>query len=281
MTRRDAPLLIALPLALVLACGERGEGPAEEVDADLRVVHVGDSPRERIDARCRLPVAPDTVRTEGAAVLLVWELRLEDVFDQPFLPADEGLLAYRAAIRADGADLRRPLADEPTPGTEEEAALWADERFNHELAQSGEAGSIAPITCLDAMLFAHQNARVPQLERPTEFLASVLTRVVDGSTELAIVFGAGDEMFPPKSVYGFDVVDAYRADGWRWAYALHNHTTQRKGERLALGAPALSTSDVQLARGLAAGRGLESARVTNGFYTFTIPAAELGLLKSR
>ena len=55
---------------------------------------------------------------------------------------------------------------------------------------------------------------------------------VDGGTELAVVFGAGLEMFPPKSVYGFDVVEEHLADGWRWWYAIHNHTIQRNGERL-------------------------------------------------
>jgi hypothetical protein len=88
-------------------------------------------------------------------------------------------------------------------------------------------------------------------------------------------------MFPPKSVYGFDVVEEHLADGWRWWYAIHNHTIQRNGERLALGSPTLSTSDVHLMHNLAGDGGLESARVTNGFYTFTVAADELWKMRSR
>jgi len=233
------------------------------------------------DSRCILPTYPDTVRTDGQAVLLVWEFPDDPVYSSFVLPADSAYLAYREAIRADGADLEHPVADQPTPTTSEEAALWSDERFNGALARSGEAGIIEPIRCLDALLFAFQHGRVSQLAQPTEFLASVLRKEVNGESRLAIVFGAGEEMFPPKTVYGFDVVDAHQAQGWRYWYALHNHTIQRNGDLLALGTPALSTSDVQLTRNLAAGSGLESARVTNGFFTYSVPTTKLGLLRSR
>jgi hypothetical protein len=88
-------------------------------------------------------------------------------------------------------------------------------------------------------------------------------------------------MFPPKSAYGFYVVDKYVAQGWRYWYLTHDHTLQRNGDRIALGTPTLSTSDVQLVRSLAAEHGLESARVTNGFYTFSATAAEFARLRSR
>lgn len=214
-------------------------------------------------------------------MLLVWELPDDPRYQQFILPSDSAFLAYREAIRADGGDLKRPIADQPTPASPAEAEIWRNERFNNELAQGGEVGSIQPVTCLDALFFAYQNARVAQLEHPTEFLVSVLRREIAGETRLAAVFGAGGEMFPPKSVYGFDVVDEYLADGWHYWYALHNHTLQRNGERLALGNPTLSTSDVQLTRGLVADRRLESARVTNGFYTFSVGADEIGRFRSR
>ena len=171
---------------------------------------------DTVDPRCAIPVEPTIVLRDGGAVLLTWEFPAAAVHEQHVLPDDSAFLAYRAAVRADGADVRRPVADRDVPRTEAEAENWRKEDRNHELAQSGEVGSIDPITCLDALLFAYQNERVPQLEQPTEFLASVLRRVVDGRTELAVVFGAGREMYPPKSVYGFDVVERYRAGGWRW-----------------------------------------------------------------
>jgi hypothetical protein len=228
-----------------------------------------------------LPTYPDTVRTDGSAVLLVWEFPDDPIYSSFVLPADSAYLAYREAIRGDGADLKHPIADEPTPANAEEAALWSDEHFNGELARSGEVGIIEPIRCLDALLFAFQHGRVSQLAQPTEFLASVLRKEVNGESQLVVVFGAGEEMFPPKTVYGFDVVDEYGARGWRYWYALHNHTIQRNADRLALGTPALSTSDVQLTRNLASGSGLESARVTNGVYTYSVPSTELDLLRSR
>lgn len=221
------------------------------------------------------------MRGDGAAVLQVWQIVDEQVLHRPVLPEHDAFLAYRAAIRADGAALRRPIADEPQPDNDEQARMWRDERFNNDLAQRGEVGDIAPITCLDGLFFAHQHARFSQLTQPTEFLLSVMRKDIDGRPHLLAIFGASDQMFPDKRFYGFDVVDEYLAQGWSFWYMLHNHTVQKRGARLALGSPVLSTADVHLVRNLASGRGLQSARVTNGFYTFTAPAADFGRLRAR
>jgi hypothetical protein len=221
------------------------------------------------------------VREDGSAVLVVWTVPAEPVYSEFVLPADSAYLAYRAAIRADGTDRRNPIADEPTPTAEVDATVMRDEAVNRDLAQRGEVGVVAPIRCLDALLFTFQHARFSQLTHPTEFVASVLRKEMGDGIRLTVVFGAGEEMFPPKSVYGFDVATDSAAQGWEYWYVLHNHTIQRNGDRLALGAPALSTSDVQLMRNLARDAGLGSARVTNGFYTYTVPVGELGRLRSR
>ena len=279
---RSPMAVVAFLLAtLSIACNGPSSDSAVSEQAAVRGITSELQESAPIDGRCALPAEPDTVRVDGGAVLLVWEFPDDPVYSQSVLPADSAYLAYRSAIRADGAALRDPVADRPTPQTDEEIELWRNEDVNAELARSGEAGSIELINCLDALLFAHQNSRVSQLTHPTEFLASVLRRNVDGQSQLAIVFGAGEEMYPPKTVYGFDVVDEYVARGWRYSSALHNHTIRRNGDLLALGTPALSTSDVQLTRNLASESGLESARVTNGFYTYSVPATELGLLRSR
>jgi len=114
---------------------------------------------------------------------------------------------------------------------------------------------------------------------PTEFLASV--PLDEAGERVAVVFGAGRDLFPPQSVYGFDVVDDYLAEGWRYWYALHNHTLQRTGDEIVLGVPAPSTSDISLAGDLAEDRGLQSVRVTNGFYTFIAETDELSRLRGR
>jgi hypothetical protein len=238
----------------------------------------GDDP---VDARCAWPGPPTTLRRDGDAVLLEWRFPDAEIYSEKVIPADSAFLAYRAAVRADGAALRQPVADAPEPRDEAEAANWRDEQVNAELALSGEVGTIERIDCLGALLFAFQNTRVPQLVRPTEFVASVLRREAPGGAQLIVVFGAGDEMYPPKSVYGTDVAERYVAEGWRWLYVIHDHTLQRNGDRIALGTPTLSTSDVQLMRGLAADHGLESARVTNGFYTFSVAAGDIGRMRSR
>jgi hypothetical protein len=265
-------------MSLVLTTNCSGSGNDPDVPPNLRPMTAAGEP---VDARCTLPTDPTSIYEEDGAVLLVWEFEDDPVYQDAVLPDDGAFLRYREAIRADGGDLVRPIADPPDPKTPAEVEMWRDESFNHDLAQGGQVGSIQPITCLDALLFAHQNARVDQLDQPTEFLASVLRRKRGPRTDLVVVFGAGTETFSPKSVYGFDVVDEYLGRGWSYWYALHNHTIQRNGPRLALGNPTLSTSDVQLSRALVSDRALESARVTNGFHTFSVPGGELNRLRSR
>lgn len=265
MVRRRRAVVGIVLAALSFSCDGR---PADTASAP-------------IEPRCTIPAGPVTVREEGTAALLEWSFPDDDVYSDFVLPADSAYLAYRAAIRADGAAVRNPVVDQPNPRTAAESSLARDERFNRDLAQQGEVGIIEPIRCLDALLFAYQHSQVSQLAQPTEFLASVLRKDVAGQTHLTVIFGAGDEMFPPKAVYGFDVAEEYVTRGWQYWYVLHNHTIQRNGDLLALGSPALSTSDVQLMRSLATDARLQSARVTNGFYTFTAAANELDRLRSR
>ncbi len=244
-------------------------------------VHVTNEPAPAVDARCALPTEPTVLLDDNGSVLLSWEFLADPLLLSEALPNDSTFLAYRAAIVGDDADIRRPVADPPEPSTEAEAAVWRDEGFNNALVYDDGVGSIAPISCLDALLFAYQAHRRSPISQPTEFLASVLRRPPPDTLQLAVVFGAGLEMFPPRAVYGFDVVDRYLAEGWSYWYALHNHTPQRNGDRLALGVPAPSTSDVALSRGLGRERGLHAVRVTNGFYTFEGSMSDLEAFRSR
>ena len=235
--------------------GQDGTGPSA----------AGPDAPDLVDPDCALPGAAETVLEGQGLVLRIWRFPWDDLYAGPALPDDAAFHAYRAAIRAAGAEERYPALHVPDGLDAAEARVWRDEVFNNELVYSGVAGAVEPITCLDALIFARQNARVPQIERGTEFIASILRRVSEGRQEVAVVFGAGEEPFPPRSVYGFEIVDDYLDEGWRYWYLLHNHTTQRDG---VLGIPVPSTSDVRLVRWLADTMGLERARVTNGFYTF-------------
>jgi hypothetical protein len=210
----------------------------------------------------------------------MWQLSLADVLT-PQLPDQPAFLDYRAAIERDGADLRRPVSDPPVITDDAVSAIWRDEFFNRDLVFDRGVGSVDPISCLDALLFARQAQRVSQVDRPTEFIASVLRKETESGTHLFVIFGAGSEMFVPRGWYGFEFIPDLLAKGWSYWYVVHNHTVQRNGDRLALGVPVPSTSDVQLLRNLARDLGLKSVRVTNGFYTFSAAADELARFRAR
>ncbi|WP_412070443.1 hypothetical protein [Rubrivirga sp. IMCC43871] len=216
---------------------------------------------------------PTVVTALDGAVLQYWEVEESTLWTSARLPSDSAFVQYRARIEAAGAAIARPAQHVPEVGRGQEG--WRRELHNVERAYSTEAGTLRPVTCLDALLFATQNARHAQLDHPTEFLASVLRRRVGGRTLLRVYFGAGDELFPPKAVYGFDAVERDVAAGWDYLAMLHNHTIQTVDGRVRLGVPAPSVSDVQLLNGLVERAGLGEAWVTNGFYTVVIPAADL------
>ncbi len=260
-------------LALLFTLGVFGCDQAEKQLLETRTAEIA--------SLCKLPpdAAVTTILQRDDAVLETWAFRLEHVVTQA-LPDAPVFAAYRAAIERDGADVVRPVADPPIIRTDAEAAMWADEFANNDVVFSGAVGSIDAISCLDALLFVRQAERYSPIDNPTEFLASVLRREAHTGPDLVVVFGAGSGAVLPKDVYGFDVVSRYLADGWSFWYTLHNHPVQRNGELLALGVPAPSTNDVQLSRNLGTSMGLESVRVTNGFYTFSATVDELSALRS-
>jgi hypothetical protein len=153
---------------------------------------------------------------------------------------------------------------------EAEREVWRRETANVALMYGG-GGDVRAVSCLEAALFALQDARYSQLTQPSEFVAQILRK--DG--RLKIYFGAGDGPVPPKRVYGIDEAAADVAAGWTYSAVLHNHTLQRRGPTLALGVPVPSTSDVSLFAGLVARLGLREVWVTNGIYTGVVSAANL------
>lgn len=257
---------------VLFACGP-GDGDSRGPGPDGALGAVG-------APECAMPSERTVVRAEDGAVLETWEFLLSDVSTDA-LPTEAAFLEYREAIERDGADLRRPVADAPTIDSEELAAIWEDEFFNTDLVFDEGLGEVVPISCLDALLFARQAGRVSQLIQPTEFIASVLRRGTPDAPRIRVVFAAGSEMFVPRGFYGIDLVEEYLAAGWSYWYTIHNHTIQKNGDRRALGVPVPSTSDVALYRSLAGDLGLESARVTNGFFTFTAGIEEMDRFRVR
>lgn len=224
---------------------------------------------------CTFPSSPTLIREDGAARLVMWEVDEDELWSSSRLPADDLYQQYRRQLEVAGADQMHPA--QHVPEEQQGEAFWARELHNVELAYSGTAGTLRPVRCLDALLFATQNARVRQLVHPTEFLASILRKTMNGDSRLRIYLGAGDELYPPKSVYGFDLVERDVADGWEYAAMLHNHTLQEVEGQVRLGVPAPSISDVQLLRGLVERADLDYAWITNGVYTLEVMAPDLGL----
>lgn len=225
------------------------------------------------DVRCELPEST-VLRRDGNAVLEAWELPAAPVWFGETLPDAPGYLAYRAAIRVAGGDTIGPVADPPQPNAAERE-MWRREDLNAALMYGG-GGQVRPIRCLEAALFARQDARYPDLTRPTEFIAHILRR----NERLKVYLGASDQTFPPRAVYGLSAVAVDVAAGWQHWVMLHNHTVRTLNGKPALGVPAPSTSDVQLSSALR-DQGLQEVWVTNGMYTGVVSTADLGRFSTR
>jgi hypothetical protein len=228
-----------------------------------------DASQTAVSARCELPEATILLR-EGNSVLHVWELPMSTTWFGENLPDTPGYTAYRAAVRAAGADQARPVSDPPQPKDDADRELWRREDRNVALMFEG-GGEVRRVQCLEAALFAFQDARYSQLTQPTEFAAHILRR----DDRIKVYLGASDQLFPPKRFYGLEEVAADVAAGWQYWVVLHNHPLAALAGRPALGVPAPSTSDVELFRGLAARLRLREVWVTNGMYTGVVPSEKL------
>jgi hypothetical protein len=202
-------------------------------------------------------------------VLLRWDVADAAVLHGETLPDAPGYAAYRAAIRDAGGDRSRPIHDPHQPADEREREVWRREAANAALVHDG--GLVRPVRCLEAALFAHQDARYSELTHPTELVATILRK----GDRLRIYAGGSDQMFPPGRFYGIDEARADAADGWDFWVILHNHTVQRHDGKPALGSPAPSTNDVHLVRNLLEDTPVREIWVTNGMYTGVVPAERI------
>lgn len=232
---------------------------------------------DRVDPACTWAIDAEVVGREGATTLESFELDGARVLAEEVLPDDGGYLEFRRVIRAARADVRVPVADPPAPRTDEEREVWRREDANAAKVYAGEVGRLRGIQCLEALLFARQHARYSELTRPTEMIATVLRK----AGRLKVFFVGGDQMFPPKQLYGFDQAERAVADGWEAWFVIHNHTVQEHAGRPALGRPVPSTADVSLSHALVERLGLREVRVTNGIYTVEVRTDDLHRLVGR
>ncbi|TFL15345.1 hypothetical protein CSC67_01020 [Pusillimonas caeni] len=192
----------------------------------------------KVEPACAFPSEAKVLKDRNGALLKVWRFKASTKYTASSVPEDSGLLEYQRYIASLGGDAKRPPLKVPAALSDEEKQIWDAEVRNNESIHHSQIGSIEPISCLDALLFSEQNRRVPQIDAPTEFIASVLSRVDQGEHQLLVVFGAGLDMFPPKSVYGLEVVQEAVGDGWEYSYMIHNHTIQNHLNDPVPGVPA-------------------------------------------
>jgi hypothetical protein len=244
--------------------------------------------------KCTLnSVKPEVIRVEEAGVS-EWHGRF-DLSDLPYLwqPAepDEVISQFRAAVRGRlGTDVgARALLERQRAIFAAMPAASSGEAANAAFLLEGRAGKIAPISCLEAMLWKWQASRYPMLEHPTEFGAFVLrghgrVRVYLSSTDLV-----GQKIRPA-------VTKRVEADAMAGLYLLahiHNHPflfDRKVGDRMwtveatkedVAGALAPSMTDIQLYRDLRRSLGLKEAWVNNGLQSARFQAVEFDTLMAR
>lgn len=208
---------------------------------------------------------------------------------QPAEP-DTTIARFRDAVRARlGSDL------EPGALIERQRAIFAGiagaMRGEAEISQhvlDGQLGRIAPISCLEAMLWKWQDARYPMLTHPTEFGAYVLRR----PGAVRVYLSSDDRVGQRMRATVRDLVRVDVGAGFRLVAHLHNHPflfdrvvgdrmwTTPETQRDVAGALAPSMSDVGFYRALFANDSLGEAWVTNGVYSGHFPMHALNAMSA-
>lgn len=166
---------------------------------------------------------------------------------------------------------------------------WRGEAANAQRLLDGRAGTIAPISCLEAMLWKWQASRFPMLTHPTEFGALILR-----SAGRVRIYLSSDDLVGQR--FRGTISDLVRADiasGYRLVAHLHNHPflfNRVVGDRMwtlegtvgdVAGAVAPSMTDVQFYRNLRASLGLAEGWVTNGMESAHVVARDFDALTGR
>ena len=238
-------------------------------------------------------VAPELIVVPDAAPS-EWHGRF-DLPDYPrfWQPAagDPAIAQFRDSVRARlGAEPEaRALIERQRKIFAAMPGDWSGEANNATLLLAGDAGRVAPISCLEAMLWKWQAARFPMLAHPTEFGALILRR----SGEVRVYLSSADLVGQRFRSTIADHVRRDLADGFRLVAHLHNHPflfDRVVGDRMwtvdgtvrdVAGALAPSMADVQFYRSLRGSLGLAEGWVTNGMQSAHFGAREFDLLTGR
>lgn len=168
-------------------------------------------------------------------------------------------------------------------------AEWRGEATNASLVLDGRVGRIAPIGCLEAMLWKWQAARYPMLEHPTEFGAFVMR----GNGRVRVYLSSADLVGQKVRAPVTERLQRDARAGFRLFAHVHNHPfllDRVVGDRMwtlevtkddVAGALAPSMTDVQFFRNFHDSSGLEEGWVTNGIHTARFSAREFTTLQGR
>jgi hypothetical protein len=237
----------------------------------LSLVAVAERP-PRADVRseaCAFPAPPMVVRDEVGALLQYWLIRNAPELGESSLPATPSLHEFRERIARSIDTVPRSLVERQLAGT-----TGADAE-NVRLVLAGAAGSIRPMSCLEALLLATRTERAtargrPMHVDPTEFVSFVLKR---GDT-LKVWFYTVDQPGLGRLGVLHEPVGRDVDEGWEVVTNLHNHNFFPGTERV-LGGVVPSGTDVQYLRSARATFGLPGASITNGFHSLDISAGDL------
>jgi hypothetical protein len=221
--------------------------------------------------------------------------------DGSWAPADvPALTAFRRAVADSLA--HAGVASDPESVTRRVTAYYGakpdrdaqTDADNGRQVLAGTAGTIRPLTCIEALVLDYQARRFSMTRQPTEFHVFLLRR--DGAdattptSPLLVYFAASSAPWPPSVGRLVAALEPKVREGWRVIAHMHNHpfyldhlrpdSAGRPTADIA-GGMAPSSTDVQFYRAMRADLGLASARVTNGFATLEMPAAAFDRLHAR
>jgi hypothetical protein len=235
-------------------------------------------------AACAWSTPPAVVTDDTTLVVSRWDVPdSADFYATPSVPLLE-LAVFRAWARTE-TDLTGATVDTDAYALlRRQHALYTrlrlDETESIRLIMTRNLGRIAPMTCLESLIFADHQARFP-VQGYTEFMALVLRK--DGRLRVYSMSGGVGNGAAPNLSNIRALVDADRAQGWTVELNLHNHPFNFKNPSGDIGATLVPSGtsewgDISAFTNMVASLGLTEAAITNGFDTIRFSRADIARL---
>lgn len=235
-------------------------------------------------AACAWPVAATVVSDAPQLAIRLWDVVDAGVLSAPPAAPPAEVAAFRAWASVE-TDLTGATADTDAYALlRRQHALYTrlglDATESIRLIMTRNLGRIAPMTCLETLVFADHQGRFP-VQGYTEFMAVVLKK--DGRLRVySMSSGLGNGSAPNLSNIQA-LVDADRALGWTVELNLHNHPFNFKNPSGDIGATLVPSGtsdwgDISAFDSMVSSIGLTEAAITNGFDTIRFSRADIARL---